>query len=445
MRHSVGQSLCFVCLLCVLVWWNFDGLDSQTRLFDHTFQGFDQSSVQNRGVDSEFSKSQASQSIQYFDVPNSQISAHASSIVDISNKLDGMYSHMLLYFAGSREGARDVGIYQSFFTPDKNSIQAHRDISTPTQNQIQDNQYNAGGFWSEPRVILDSPTLSQMSGKFIKKLGNPVSFVDSQGRVHLFVVGVSMGGWATSRIYWLTFDSELRTLNFIKELHLSPFFNLSFLVRAPAVLYKDGGFALPVYHEFLRKYPILLEFDSSLELVSAFRTTRLLNQLQPSFVPISAHSIVGIYRNYKQYDHTMYINKCIVDGECTEALPTNLKNYDSSSIPFKVFDSVFLLHNQFRNPNGNKREELWLYRLENPSLDSLEAIFEPILRLDSYLGDEVSYPSVALGESFVHIAYTYGRKHIRTALIPLSYFQKLEQGGGQKSAGSVKMQIESPQ
>lgn len=26
---------------------------------------------------------------------------------------------MLLYFAGSNEGARDVGIYQSFFTFDK--------------------------------------------------------------------------------------------------------------------------------------------------------------------------------------------------------------------------------------------------------------------------------------------------------------------------------------
>lgn len=440
MRYSVGQSFCFVCLLCALIWWNLDSLDSQSRLSDHTFQSFDRGSTQNlEELNSELSKIQTSQSIQYFDVPNSQISAHASSIVDISNKLDGVYSYMLLYFAGSREGGRDVSIYQSFFLPAKNSIQAHQDVLATTQNPGKGNQRNLGGLWTEPRAILDAPTLSQMSGKFIKKLGNPVSFVDSQGRVHLFVVGVSMGGWATSRIYWLMFDSELHTLSFRKELHLSPFFNLSFLVRAPAVLYKDGGFILPAYHEFLRKYPILLEFDSSLELVSAFRTTRLLNQLQPSFVPISAHSMVGIYRNYKQYEHTMYINKCTAYGECTEALPTNLKNYDSSSIPFKAFNSVFVLHNQFQNPDGNRREELWLYRLEDPSLDGLEARFEPILRLDSYPGDEVSYPSVALGKNFVHIAYTYGRKHIRTALIPLSYFQNLGQGKV-KSIESAKMQ-----
>lgn len=436
MRYSVGQSLCFMCLLCALIWWNLDGLDSQSHLFDHTFQGFDRNSPQNlEKLDSELSEIQASQSIQYFDVPNSQISAHASSIVDISNKLEGV-SHMLLYFAGTREGGRDVGIYQSFFAPSKNSKQ---DILVSTQNLSQDKQHNLGGFWSEPRMILDAPTLSRMSRKFIKKLGNPVSFVDSRGRVHLFVVAVSMGGWATSRIYWLMFDSELRTLSLKKELHLSPFFNLSFLVRAPAVLYKDGGFILPVYHELLRKYPLLLEFDSSLELVSAIKTTRLLNQLQPSFVSIATHSMVGIYRNYNQYNHTMYINECTADSECAEVLPTNLKNYDFSSILFRVFNSVFVLHNQSQNPDGNKREELWLYRLQNQSLESLEARFEPILRLDSFLGNEVSYPSVALSESFVHIAYTYGRTHIRTALIPLSYFQILERAQVE-NIESAKMQ-----
>lgn len=398
MKPSV-QYIFFVCLLSGVVWWNLDTLDLKPdfspRAFWQSPLDFKPSHSPTSGV-----------SIAYFDVPNFQPSAHASAIVDISRV--SADSNMLLYFAGSREGGRDVKIYQSFFT------------------HTSDNK----GVWSEPTAILDATSLSRMSGKFIKKLGNPVSFVDAKGRVHLFVVGVSMGGWATSRIYWLVFDSDLRSLRFNVELHLSPFFNLSFLVRTPAILYEDGGFVLPIYHELIRKYPLLLEFSPSLELLSATKSVDLLNQLQPSFVPISSHLAVGIYRNYKQYQDIMYVNQCTGANQCTIARPSNLKNYDSSSVLFKVFDSIFVLHNQPQSMHGNKREELWLYKLQQKSLEKEEVIFKPFLRLDEYIGDEVSYPSVSVGKEFVHIAYTYGRKHIRSVLIPISYFatQNLEGG-----------------
>lgn len=363
------------------------------------------------------------ESIVYFDVPNSQAQAHASAIVNVSNVSDKDF--MLLYFAGSREGARDVGIYQSFFT-------FERDFKN--EGGFKGVDSHKIGHWSEPTLLLDAPMLSRLSGKFIKKLGNPITFVDMQGRVHLFVVGVSMGGWATSKIYWLLLEStyqkdstdsqkqnnqehNLRSLRYVKELHLSPLLNFSHLVRTPALLKDDGGFILPIYHELARKYPLLLDFNSSLNLVSISRPTQLKSQLQPSFVPLDKHSNVGIYRNHKAYENTLFVSEC--STICADSKPSNLKNYDSSSVLFNALDSIFLLHNQGRE-QGNRREELWIYKLLAQSLDEQEVHFMPIMRIDMLLNDEVSYPSVAESGDFVHIAYTYGRKYIRTALVPKS-------------------------
>ena len=59
----------------------------------------------------------------YFAIPNPTPSAHASTIIALDTArvaphLRDSYGFMALFFAGSREGARDVGIYQSFFVKD---------------------------------------------------------------------------------------------------------------------------------------------------------------------------------------------------------------------------------------------------------------------------------------------------------------------------------------
>lgn len=341
--------------------------------------------------------------VYYFDIPNTQKAAHASSISNISHISDK--DIMLLYFAGSREGARDVGIYQSFFTFNKSINLA--DLSDKI------------GTWSEPKRILDAAELSHLSGKFIKKLGNPVSFSDAKGRTHLFVVGVSMGGWATSKIYHLMFDDTLQNLHYINELHLSPFFNFSHLVRTPAMLKSDGGFILPIYHELARKYSLLLHFDAKNTLDSIFLPTNLINVFQPSFIALSPYQSIGVYRNYHTRDKTLMLSLC--EDTCT-IKSSNIYNDDFSSVLFSVKDSIFLLSNHTHRADGNKREELWIYALEYAGLKADSIYFEPLLALDILLGNEVSYPSAALydknSNQYVCIAYTYGRKHIRVAFVP---------------------------
>ena len=411
-------SVSFVGVLLLCAWWCIATDESPKTTLDLTQQTLISPEQNLSSPPPQLNT--LSQTITYFDIPNTQISAHASAITNVSSVSDKDF--MLLYFAGSREGARDVGIYQSFFTFESHNKATHN------------KSVESLGSWSEPHRLLDAQKLSQLSGKFIKKLGNPIAFVDRQNRVHLFVVGVSLGGWATSKIYWLRLDSTLSNLSFVKELHLSPFFNFSHLVRTPPMLKEDGGFILPIYHELANKYPLLLDFSPTLQLDSITKPLELHSQLQPSFIPLDLHTAFGVYRNHKAYNNVLFTSLC--DELCQSPKPSNLQSFDFSSVLFRSLDSTYLLHNQTQRENGNKREELWIMNLNEKSLDSESVSFKPVLKLDTLLDNEVSYPSVAESSEYVAVAYTYGRLYIRVALIPKAVLKNpihyLTQGGGQK-------------
>ena len=411
-------SVSFVGVLLLCAWWCIATDESPKTTLDLTQQTLISPEQNLSSPPPQLNT--LSQTITYFDIPNTQISAHASAITNVSSVSDKDF--MLLYFAGSREGARDVGIYQSFFTFESHNKATHN------------KSVESLGSWSEPHRLLDAQKLSQLSGKFIKKLGNPIAFVDRQNRVHLFVVGVSLGGWATSKIYWLRLDSTLSNLSFVRELHLSPFFNFSHLVRTPPMLKEDGGFILPIYHELANKYPLLLDFSPTLQLDSITKPLELHSQLQPSFVALDSHTAFGVYRNHKAYNNVLFTSLC--DEICQSPKTSNLQSFDFSSVLFRSLDSTYLLHNQTQRENGNKREELWIMNLHQKSLDSESVSFKPVLKLDTLLDNEVSYPSVAESSEYVAVAYTYGRLYIRVAFVPKAVLKNpihyLTQGGGQK-------------
>ena len=456
-QWSLGLIIVFALVAVAFVWLR----SSPPKLSAFVLDSSLESSV---GVESSALDSRANPALEpsYFTIPNPTPSAHASTIVALEHtalSLRDSHAFMALFFAGSREGARDVGIYQSFFVRDSRvSFLAPKPTPKPQH-------------WSAPREILTPALLSRLSGKFIAKLGNPVSFVDSRGRVHLFVVGVSLGGWATSRVYWLEFDKTLEHLHFRQELALSPFANLSFLVRSSALLLEDGGFILPLYHELARKYPLLLHFDSTLKLDSITKPLPTIgakahSKLQPSFTPLSATKAIGVYRSYTP--STMQVSLCELTPlskpkqlRCQPPKPSNLINYNSSSVLFSTNGIVFLLHNTppqiashaklestLDSSLPHAREQLWLFALAQESLDSAQVEFVPLALLDSVESSEVSYPSVALSLDQVHIAYTYKRAYIKSLVLSKSALvrqaQEVLKRKAQAESSSLSLQATAP-
>ncbi|NDJ26560.1 neuraminidase [Campylobacter sp. MIT 12-8780] len=346
----------------------------------------------------EANKTQSAKTKQIFLINPPEKSAHSSSLVDTQKGL------MLVFFAGSREGHKDVKIYQSFFDAIKQE-------------------------WSEPRAILNAEELSHLNHKFIKKLGNPVVFKDSQNRVHFFVVGVSLGGWATSKIYQFVFDESLEKLVFKQELQLSAFANFSHLVRTPALIYENGAFALPIYHELIDKYPLVAFFDQEGKFSHTKRLNSLKGQLQPSIVALNESQCLAFFRNYKNYENTAFMQTCSLGAkEWQEPFKSSLKNYDSSSV-LSVFKDqnaktqVLLLHN-----DGEKstRSRLSLYHLK----DASKGEFVRLLSLDE--GEELSYPAAMIKDENLYISYTFNRQKIKIQKLDLSYLQNLLEFEGEK-------------
>src|SRR5690606_19179815 len=95
---------------------------------------------------------------------------HSASITDLENG-----DLMAVWYAGSREGASDVNIRAARF-----------DIGTRQ--------------WGEEFVLISRDTTETVLRRNIRKLGNPVIARAPGGRLWLFYVSVSLGGWAGSAI-----------------------------------------------------------------------------------------------------------------------------------------------------------------------------------------------------------------------------------------------------
>ncbi|MWR19589.1 exo-alpha-sialidase, partial [Helicobacter pylori] len=223
----------------------------------------------------------------------------------------------------------------------------------------------------------------------------------------------SMGGWATSKIY--QFESALEPIHFkfARKLSLSPFLNLSHLVRNKPLNTTDGGFMLPLYHELATQYPLLLKFDQQNNPRELLRPNTLNHQLQPSLTPFKDCAVMA-FRNHSFKDSLM-LETCKTPTDWQKPISTNLKNLDDSLNLLNLNGILYLIHNP--SDLSLRRKELWLSKLENSNS------FKTLKVLDK--ANEVSYPSYSLNPHFIDIVYTYNRSHIKHIRFNMAYLNSL--------------------
>ncbi|WP_180675545.1 sialidase family protein [Helicobacter sp. 11S03491-1] len=317
--------------------------------------------------------------------------AHAATLTYLENG-----NLLSAFFAGSREGSKDVKIYGSIYNAKKH-------------------------LWSKPFVLLSREELSKKSKQYIKKLGNPVLY-KNKNRIYLFVVGTSIGGWATSKIYQLYVDNFLSHKKFIYQqtLRLSPFLNISNLVRTIPVQTSDGGFYLPIYHELADKYALILKFNSMGHLDSIIKPNHLHRQLQPSLIPTSNTNCLVIFRNHHAYDDTMFSQICTHGGKkYLSPQETNIKNYNNSANLINFNKDIYLIHNTLDKNPKLQRGTLTLSKMISATN------FEKIMDLDytTTSNGEVSYPTTITDGDNIDIVYTHDRKNIRHIRFNRSYLR----------------------
>ena len=185
---------------------------------------------------------------------------HAASAVELING-----DLRAVWFSGSREGAGDVTLQTAVM-----------DVAT--------------GRWGAESKLMDRVQLQRGLQRYVKKLGNPVIGRASDGSLLLWMVNVSLGGWAGSSISWVRSEDEGRTWSLPRRLITSPFLNISTLPKGAPVRMTNGQIALPVYHEFFTKLAEMLVLDPVGKVVKKVRIPGSQTNLQPVVLVSNANN-----------------------------------------------------------------------------------------------------------------------------------------------------------
>lgn len=339
-------------------------------------------------------------------MPANTPAAHASFL--LADKDGGLRA---FWFAGSRESGPDVEIVMSQFVD---------------------------GVWVKPVVVVNRHTVFRELGlgSWIRRLGNPVAWIDAQGRTHLYVVATGLGGWSASRILHLVQakqgnDNGASQPVFVPQgfLQLSPFFNLSHLVRGVPVPMEGGGVLLPAYFELGIKYPVAVRLDANGELVQSrdamVRMAGNLKSLQPSVVVASGANATAYLRDNSDQKKLRFIQTTdggkswrdvpSSQGAVGEAGADFVINPDSSALALTVDGQTLLIH----NPQTSGRHRLVIEGSKDglrgfKRLATLE--YEPE-KLDDVEFNEYSYPSAVVIGRQLHVSYTYQKHFIRHVVL----------------------------
>lgn len=208
-------------------------------------------------------------------MPPGMAAAHASTLLAMPSGHPAALT--VFWFSGDRESGPNVQIAASQY------LRATRQ-------------------WTPARFVVNRFVVGEQLGFGLRRLGNPVAWMDGRGRIHLFVVATGGGGWAASRVLHLRQSSTGQALDElafapVRVLPLSWLWNTSHLVRNAPMALADGGMLLPVHFELGIKYPLALRFDREGSFLGMGRMSQRPYWLQPALVAQSPTEWLALMRD----------------------------------------------------------------------------------------------------------------------------------------------------
>ena len=343
-------------------------------------------------------------------------SVHAASLIVLK---DG--NVRAFWFAGSREGAADVVINTAVFDTKTNS-------------------------WSAPAVVMDRVSAEKGLSRYIAKLGNPVPARLPDGRLQLFFVTVSIGGWAGSSISTLFSDDEGSTWTRPQRLITSPLINLSTLVKSPAVQFSDGRLGLPAYHEWVGRFGEFLRLDAA-QVIDKRRMSSGRSAIQPVVFVNAAQDATAYFRQTRSAGQAKQIPVSHTQnaGQSWQSLgDLEIANPNSAVAGLTLQNGTHLL--ALNNIEAGRHRLVLL--MSDPKVGQWQVV--DVLEDDEALPDEqrkeYSYPYLmsATGND-AHLVYTWDRKKIRHVYFSSAWLaQAFTQLPQQASAGLLVDPKEAP-
>jgi predicted neuraminidase len=310
-------------------------------------------------------------------------SVHAASLIALK---DGAIR--AFWFAGSREGAADVVINSAVFDPKSSN-------------------------WSAPTVVMDRVSAEKGLSRYIAKLGNPVPARMADGRLQLFFVTVSIGGWAGSSISSVISDDEGLTWGNPQRLIGSPLINISTLVKSPAIVFADGRLGLPAYHEWIGRFGEFLRVEEG-QVIDKRRMSSGRGAIQPLVFVNDTQEATAYFRQTRRAGlaKQVPVSQTSNAGQSWQSdadLPIANPNSAVAGLQLNSGARILVLNNI---EAGRYRLALLMADAKSSQWQVIEVIED-----DEALSEqrkEFSYPYLMSADgNDAHLVYTWDRKRIR--------------------------------
>lgn len=303
-----------------------------------------------------------------------------------------------VWYAGSREGAKDVSIYFSVFDEEK-------------------------AVWTEPIILIDRKRCSEELNRYVKKIGNPLILRDKRGRIWLFYASVFFGGWSGTSINYKFYQDGGYSWSKSRKMILSPFLNLTNNVKNKGINFDDGSFVIPVYHEFIKKFSQLLWVrpDGVSPDYEIQKMTTHMKAIQPSLLYNGDENLSAFFRNMgkekKKHILTAYSND--LGQSWSELSDTTLPNPNSGFDMISLSDGAYL--GAINNSFGDRSNLTLIISWDKGKT------WKSIKVLEDRRGMEYSYPSITRSSrGFYHITYTYEKKRIKHITFNEAWIKQFE-------------------
>lgn len=311
-------------------------------------------------------------------------SVHAASLIALN---DGTLR--AFWFAGSREGAPDVVINSAVFDPHS-------------------------GLWGTPTVVIDRVGAEKGLQRYIAKLGNPVPSRMADGRLQLFFVTVSIGGWAGSSISTMISGDEGLTWGRPQRLISSPLLNLSTLVKSPTLQFSDGRLGLPAYHEWIGRFGEFLRIEGN-QVIDKRRMSSGRGAIQPVIFIHDPQTASALFRQTRSSGQAKNIPVSFTQNagqswQTSEDLM--IANPNSALAGLSLKNGIRLL--ALNNIEAGRHRLVLLMKQSQSDQWQVIQVLEDDEALPNEQRKEYSYPYlVSLDGNDAHLVYTWDRKKIR--------------------------------
>lgn len=272
---------------------------------------------------------------------------------------------------------------------------------------IQFARRGADGTWSAPREIFSRQTVSSQLHRNVISLGNPVLLSDDSGRLGLLFVSIAAGRWSGSSMNLTWSQDEGQSWAPVEKLVMNPLANLSALPRNPPAPLVGGGWAVPVYEEFLGKFPEVLWLQPQwMGWSSAVsRIAGGVSILQPAMVPLDRNRAVALFRDYTSARRMSVAWTEDAGRTWSRPFATDLPNPDSGVCAVRLSDGALLC--AFNDFSPGKRENLKLAISRDEG-----RTWRRIATVASETGSEFSYPYMLASRGTIYLVFSARQREI---------------------------------